>query len=834
MKRVLSIILCLGILLSLILPASGAAGSGSPMTLGTTPQGAVSVDTDRLARLASGRRSAVEDNMVFPGPLVEKCSFTPGYNEEIPLGYYATGKPNQYMCMAIYFGKEAAGDPIAWDYAPFDMEPGLGTYKLTWKKGNISTGRYTLLTFTAVEKNNELFAIDGTVFSTDIYVYDKYEQRWNGFVMEPDTWEELDTIRLPYGETTVLAAGRSPLPSDGTDKVSLKSSIFRSEEAGGYFFLTPFYTGNDRAVFYYGEGMEYIPVEVCLSDEGHSYSDPYSAATATENHKGYTLQACQYCETVLRNEISSYCANFEGFKDISKDAWYYDTVKKAVGRNLFNGINTTTFAPDRAMNRAMLVTVLWRFEGEPDAPTADFTDVKSKDWYAKAVNWAADTGIVNGVGKGRFNPEGNVTREQFATILYRYAQFKGLDVADSVYPMTYPDQAEVNSWADDAMAWATGKELITGIGKNGKSYLTPQGNATRAQVATVLIRFLENILETPQYPDVSTALDSGLIQSTVTGENILWAYYEGGILEIGGKGNPAEMYDGIVMPWSQYIPQITEIRFLSGTHTVWGIFREYPALETLVLADSVKVIADNAFYKCPALKNIRFSANLTAIGENAFCQCQALETVILCNGAPTSIGQYAFADNESLVTVELGNNIRSIGAQAFRKCTALQHIVLPDSLLDFEGMYANTWNDAIGTKAFYGCSSLESVVLPVGLRHLASHVFYGCTALKNVSMPLALEEMDTGIFRNCTSLEELVLPPSLIKLKTGCFMGCTGLKDLYFYTEFLSTYKTNVSDDTEEDALPFGNPDQVVVYAFLGSNIAEKARDLGHKVVYIF
>ena len=158
---------------------------------------------------------------------------------------------------------------------------------------------------------------------------------------------------------------------------------------------------------------------------------------------------------------------------------------------LFNGTSPAKFSPHKPMTRAILVTVLWRLDGEktPAAP-ADFADVPGNSWYADAVAWASENGIVNGVGKGKFNPDGNVTREQMATILRRYAESKGLDVSQSADLSPYPDAGEVSAYATDAMAWANGAALINGNKIGGISYLQPKGNATRALVATILMRYV--------------------------------------------------------------------------------------------------------------------------------------------------------------------------------------------------------------------------------------------------------------------------------------------------------------------------------------------------------
>lgn len=177
------------------------------------------------------------------------------------------------------------------------------------------------------------------------------------------------------------------------------------------------------------------------------------------------------------------------FTDVDQSLWYHDAVDYAVTNKLFNGTSPTTFAPDAAMTRAMLVTVLHRMEGTP-APEGEsaFVDLKD-DWYKDAVAWAAENGIVNGMDPEHFNPDGEVTREQAMTMLMRYAKYKGMDVSATVELTKYADADQIGEWASDAVHWAVAVGLINGT---TPTTLEPQGTSTRAQVATILMRFQTN------------------------------------------------------------------------------------------------------------------------------------------------------------------------------------------------------------------------------------------------------------------------------------------------------------------------------------------------------
>lgn len=183
------------------------------------------------------------------------------------------------------------------------------------------------------------------------------------------------------------------------------------------------------------------------------------------------------------------------FTDVPQSAWFYREVYAADGLKLMGGVSQTEFAPNQSMTRAMLVTVLWRMEGSP-APTVTnpFADIPSGQWYSDAVIWAAENGIVNGISATEFAPDHPITREQIATILYRYTKAKGHDVSASADLSQFPDAARISGYAYDALNWAVAEKLIGGSTENGITYLNPQGNAIRAQVAAIIVRYVANIL----------------------------------------------------------------------------------------------------------------------------------------------------------------------------------------------------------------------------------------------------------------------------------------------------------------------------------------------------
>ena len=186
------------------------------------------------------------------------------------------------------------------------------------------------------------------------------------------------------------------------------------------------------------------------------------------------------------------------FDDVKEGAWYYDAVQYVTNNKLFNGISDTTFSPNAKMTRAMLVTVLNRMEekgktkettvtsGAVNNNAKSFTDVKVGSWYEDAVKWASENGIVSGYSDVNFGPDDSVTREQLATILHRYAKTRGKDVLNKIDLSLYKDSKNISSYAKDAMSYCVGNKIVTG---RRVDTLEPQVTATRAEVATMLMRY---------------------------------------------------------------------------------------------------------------------------------------------------------------------------------------------------------------------------------------------------------------------------------------------------------------------------------------------------------
>ena len=179
-------------------------------------------------------------------------------------------------------------------------------------------------------------------------------------------------------------------------------------------------------------------------------------------------------------------ASASQFADLTSGSWYYDGVRCALENGLMTGTSARTFAPDRPVTRAMLVTILWRLAGEPYGRVSPFEDVLPGSWYAQAVSWAYDKGIVTGVTATSFQPGAPVTREQLCAILCRYAALTGKNTAASASLDAFTDRAQVSAYAEASVRWALQAGLLTGVG-DGR--LAPRSGATRAQLAVLLQRF---------------------------------------------------------------------------------------------------------------------------------------------------------------------------------------------------------------------------------------------------------------------------------------------------------------------------------------------------------
>ena len=275
-------------------------------------------------------------------------------------------------------------------------------------------------------------------------------------------------------------------------------SVTLSSSGGGGGSVTTKYTlsfdtngGSDIAKVTKEKGTtvdlgQYVPTR-----EGYTFAGWYSDEALTQKVtsvklNGNTTVYAKWTENAVPPTLP--------FTDVKSGDWFYEAVQYVYDKGMMTGVSADRFAPASTTTRGMIVTILYRLENEPAVSgELPFTDVEAGAWYADAVAWAAANDIVNGTSATTFAPNSPITREQMATMLYRFAQYKGMDAVTLQEHLTgYPDGDQVSDYAIPAMNWAVGQGLIAGM-ENGT--LVPQGSATRAQVATILMRFCENVMQ---------------------------------------------------------------------------------------------------------------------------------------------------------------------------------------------------------------------------------------------------------------------------------------------------------------------------------------------------
>ena len=235
-----------------------------------------------------------------------------------------------------------------------------------------------------------------------------------------------------------------------------------------------------------GEGFEVD--EILVKDEDGNpvevTQNPDGTYTFTQPDGKVTIKVTFRCDS------GELCPGHH-LTDVSKDAWYHAAVDYAVEHGIMEGMSATTFSPNTEVTRAQAVQILYNLEGQPTVDgDNEFTDVFG--WYEAAVTWAAQTGVATGYGDGTFQPGDNITRQEFAQMLYNYAKYKGYDLSAEGDLSQFPDSGSVADWAEAAMSWANGNELING---HDDGTIDAGGTAIRAQAASILMKFDQNLTE---------------------------------------------------------------------------------------------------------------------------------------------------------------------------------------------------------------------------------------------------------------------------------------------------------------------------------------------------
>ncbi|MBO4831065.1 MAG: S-layer homology domain-containing protein [Oscillospiraceae bacterium] len=252
--------------------------------------------------------------------------------------------------------------------------------------------------------------------------------------------------------------------------------------------------GGAEITVYYADTFEKVP-----ADKWYAFGDDGGVYQLTFKEAGEYLIVAEKPDTYLVPAVASVtvydhdcpCAKFT---DFVSEAWYHEAVDYVVGHDIMKGTSPKTFEPASPTNRAMIVTILWRLAGEPVVNSVNpFTDVENGAWYTDAIIWAAENGIVDGHGNGKFGPTDPITREQLATMFWRYAKYKGYDVSvgEDTNIISYDDFGQISKWAVPAMQWAVGAGLVNG---RTVSTLVPGDGANRAEAAAIILRFINKVV----------------------------------------------------------------------------------------------------------------------------------------------------------------------------------------------------------------------------------------------------------------------------------------------------------------------------------------------------
>ena len=276
---------------------------------------------------------------------------------------------------------------------------------------------------------------------------------------------DLDTSGIPVNVINAITGEvgtvQITLAHDGEFGFTMTLTALLGKENAGYW----------ANLYHYDESAEAMNFEAAARiDQDGSVTIPFTHAS-------------QYAIVIDTHSHAAVDVS-DIFIDVAPNAWYKDAVQYAYAGGLMTGVSADAFAPEQTTTRAMIVSILARLEGVTSAQAAGFADV-SDEWYATAVNWAASAGVVSGTGDGNFSPNAAITREQLAAMLMNYSAWKGEDVSARADLSAYSDQP--STWAEETMSWAVAEGLISGV---TNTELQPQGNATRAQVAAILQRFL--------------------------------------------------------------------------------------------------------------------------------------------------------------------------------------------------------------------------------------------------------------------------------------------------------------------------------------------------------
>ncbi len=512
MKKMISLLLVLGLLCSLCV--SFASAEETP-EIGQEQLDRIlsNIGRDKLPQRQQtpGQKLGSEPgrSIIAPAPLYKGASCVYGQPMPIRTLLISHGSPKDVYVIAIFESMDTLDqEPLEYGMDYFGEEDGIYGIEMQWEGYmDLNLSSFVIMMFTAIDNGDSLYGLEESVSFVQATVV---KQHMPAKELKLTTFEPFDE-GLPAGKIGMIPntiddfavhVTNTPYTGPVDLKFTYDKNYLDVKQLYGLVRITASQYGWTSLKIQLEQATLEVPVEICCYPHGHTLGEPEIIREPTEEENGITRYTCVDCgasydeRTWLRDPV------FIQFKDVEELSWYCDAVQFVVDRGLFNGVSDTLFAPQRTMTRAMLVTVLYRYSQEKVEAESLFEDVPTDLWYSEAVTWAQQNGIVNGVGKGRFNPDGTITREQLATILYRYAQSMGVDT-EARAELNFPDLDQLSSWAAEAMQWAVAEGLISGSGSGSNVKLLPRDGATRAQVATVLMRFIQ-AQQTETAPDTET------------------------------------------------------------------------------------------------------------------------------------------------------------------------------------------------------------------------------------------------------------------------------------------------------------------------------------------
>ena len=383
-------------------------------------------------------------------------------------------------------------------------------YTATINKNDISVK----ITFTKIDTKNLKLSVDLDERHGKLKYYDDDEEKWVTYDDEYWTLSKDDKVEFKavsdsgYKAVWQLGSGSKTSATyydvtyrdmDGKNRTLHVDFVKKSSsDVDDYPTLTFDITGGKHGTVYRGtrEYEDGDVISIKKNDKMTFKAKADKGYVAVWTYKGDTYVGDEYTVKMGANDAKLYVEFMDKddirltelpFRDVSKRDWYYDDVVYVYRKGYMDGMSSTRFGGELNTTRGQIVTILWRLTGEPRATKRNpFTDVSSSQYYYDAISWAYDAGVVDGFDARTFKPDQNVTREQLAAILYRYAEYMNLSTSGSAYLAKYRDADKIANWAYDAMAWANYRGLINGT---SATRIDPKGYATRAQIAAILHRF---------------------------------------------------------------------------------------------------------------------------------------------------------------------------------------------------------------------------------------------------------------------------------------------------------------------------------------------------------